>query len=151
MGWFGGRMNAKIRIRSTVRGMGAVGRTTVEAAGIYAERNGSYYVRYEEPAGSGLEGSATTIKWNEAFVAILRSEPYALRQEFIQDQTWETIYHTPYLTLPLKVRTRRLAVQRRKSDWTIQLEYDSVLGGEQSSLAVTIEITQGSSPVADKE
>lgn len=151
MGRFGVCMEARIRIRSAVRGMGAAGRTTVEAVGTYAERNGSYYARYKEPAGSGLEGAATTIKWNEAFVAILRSEPYAMRQEFVQDQTWETVYRTPYLSLPLRVRTRRLAVRRRGAAWIIQLEYDSVLGGEESILAVTIEVTRTERAAADRK
>ena len=84
-------------------------------------------------------------------MAILRSEPYAMRQEFVQDQTWETVYRTPYLSLPLRVRTRRLAVRRRGAAWIIQLEYDSVLGGEESSLAVTIEVTRTERAAADRK
>ena len=44
-----------------------------------------------------------------------------------------------------------LAVRRRGAAWIIQLEYDSVLGGEESSLAVTIEVTRTERAAADRK
>ena len=49
------------------------------------------------------------------------------------------------------IRDRRLAVRRRGAAWIIQLEYDSVLGGEESSLAVTIEVTRTERAAADRK
>ena len=73
-------------------------------------------------------------------VTILRTRPYGLREEFEQGRTFETTYHTPYLDIPLRIRTRRLAVFRKGRGWTIRLRYDSELGGEAGRIEVTVEV-----------
>jgi uncharacterized beta-barrel protein YwiB (DUF1934 family) len=133
-------MEARIRVYSEVKNETSVNRSRVDTTGLFTERNGSFYARYDEPEGSDLAGSATTIKWGAGTVTILRTRPYELREEFEQGRTFETTYHTPYMDIPLRIRTRRLAVFRKGRGWEIRLRYDSELGGEASRIAVTVDV-----------
>ena len=44
------------------------------------------------------------------------------------------------MDIPLRIRTRRLAVFRKGRGWEIRLRYDSELGGEASRIAVTVDV-----------
>ena len=133
-------MEARIRVYSEVKNGTSVNRSYVDTVGLFTERNGSFYARYDEPEGSDLAGCTTTVKWGAGTVTILRTRPYGLREEFEQGRTFETTYHTPYLDIPLRIRTRRLAVFRKGRGWTIRLRYDSELGGEAGRIEVTVEV-----------
>ena len=77
--------------------------------GSMAEKNGKKYVFYDEPAETGLEGTKTTLKWDEERVVIIRNGSLEHRQEFFKGYT-ETF-------------TRYLYTESRDGSWHIDIEY----------------------------
>ena len=91
--------------------------------GKMAEKNGKFYVFYDETEAVGMKGTKTTIKWNYDNVVIIRSGTVESRQEFAQGLECISVYKTPYMTFSLKTNTEYLSVYCRDGVWTIELEY----------------------------
>lgn len=91
--------------------------------GSMAEKNGKKYVFYDEPAETGLEGTKTTLKWDEERVVIIRNGSLEHRQEFFKGYTDRSAYKTPYLNIPLETFTRYLYTESRDGYWHIDIEY----------------------------
>ena len=88
----------KIRIFSMIKDeMGEVQTTEQRYEGTMTERSGKYYVMYQEDAQSGLEGTKTTLKWDQNRVIIMRNGTVDHRQEFAQGYKDKSLYQTPYL------------------------------------------------------
>mgnify|MGYP000273155083 CR=1 FL=1 len=75
-----------------------------------AEKNGKFYVFYDETEAVGMQGTKTTIKWNYDNVVIIRSGTVESRQEFAQGLECISVYKTPYITFGLKTNTEYLYV-----------------------------------------
>ena len=114
----------KIRIFSMIKDETGESQTTEQRyAGTMTERSGKYYVMYAEDAQSGLEGTKTTLKWDQNRVVIMRSGTVDHRQEFYQGYKDKSIYRTPYLEIPLLTHTRYLYNYFRKGKWHLEIEY----------------------------
>ena len=88
----------KIRIVSTVKDEKGKQQPSEQICfGSMAEKNGTNYVFYEESEVTGLEGTKTTIKWNDERIIILRSGALEHRQEFCQGLVDKSLYQTPYI------------------------------------------------------
>ena len=114
----------KIRIFSMIKDETGESQTTEQRyAGTMTERSGKYYVMYHEDAQSGLEGTKTTVKWDQNRVIIMRNGAVDHRQEFAKGYKDKSIYRTPYLEIPLLTHTRYLYNYFRKGKWHLELEY----------------------------
>ena len=83
----------KIRIFSMIKDDSGESQTTEQRyTGTMTERSGKYYVMYHEDAQSGLEGTKTTLKWDQNRVIIMRSGTVDHRQEFLQDYKDKSVY-----------------------------------------------------------
>lgn len=91
--------------------------------GKMAEKNGKFYVFYDETEAVGMKGTKTTIKWNYDNVVIIRSGTVESRQEFAKGLECISVYKTPYMMFSLKTNTEYLYVYCRDGVWTIELEY----------------------------
>lgn len=91
--------------------------------GQLAERAGKYYVIYDEDAQSGLEGTKTTIKWNQEQLVILRNGSVIHRQEFQTGLLINSTYITPYLKLNLGTQTHYLSTYFLKGVWHLDTDY----------------------------
>lgn len=103
-------------------------------SGQFAEKQGKNYVIYAENEQSGLEGTKTTIKWDQERILILRNGSVQHRQEFARGLIDYSVYLTPYLKIPLKTETRYIYTYFRKGVWHLEIEYnlfhDDALYGE---------------------
>ncbi len=92
-------------------------------SGSMTERGGKHYVLYEEDSQSGLEGTKTTLKWDQERVVLMRSGTVDHRQEFCRDYRDRSVYRTPYLEIPLVTETSYLYTYFRKGKWHLEMEY----------------------------
>ena len=114
----------KIRIFSMIKDETGESQTTEQRySGTMTERSGKYYVMYHEDAQSGLEGTKTTVKWDQNRVIIMRNGAVDHRQEFAKGYRDKSIYRRPYLEIPRLTHTLYLYNYCRKIKWHLELEY----------------------------
>ena len=134
----------KIRIISSVQDENGKQQPSEQICfGRMAEKNGTNYVFYEESEVTGLEGTKTTIKWNDERIIILRSGTLDHRQEFCQGLVDKSLYQTPYLKIPLETATKYLYTGFRKGIWNLEIEYSlSHSGQPYGDMKILIEIEE---------
>jgi uncharacterized beta-barrel protein YwiB (DUF1934 family) len=134
----------KIRIISSVKDENGRQQPSEQICfGRMAEKNGTNYVFYEESEVTGLEGTKTTIKWNDERIIILRSGTLDHRQEFCQGLVDKSLYQTPYLKIPLETATKYLYTGFRKGIWNLEIEYSlSHSGQPYGDMKILIEIEE---------
>lgn len=134
----------KIRIISSVKDENGRQQPSEQICfGRMAEKNGTNYVFYEESEVAGLEGTKTTIKWNDERIIILRSGTLDHRQEFCQGLVDKSLYQTPYLKIPLETATKYLYTGFRKGVWNLEIEYSlSHSGQPYGDMKILIEIEE---------
>ena len=134
----------KIRIISSVKDENGKQQPSEQICfGRMTEKNGTNYVFYEESEVTGLEGTKTTIKWNDERIIILRSGTLDHRQEFCQGLVDKSLYQTPYLKIPLETATKYLYTGFRKGVWNLEIEYSlSHSGQPYGDMKILIEIEE---------
>jgi uncharacterized beta-barrel protein YwiB (DUF1934 family) len=134
----------KIRIISSVKDENGRQQPSEQICfGRMAEKNGTNYVFYEESEVTGMEGTKTTIKWNDERIIILRSGTLDHRQEFCQGLVDKSLYQTPYLKIPLETATKYLYTGFRKGVWNLEIEYSlSHSGQPYGDMKILIEIEE---------
>lgn len=120
----------KITIDSQAKGLNAADRLQTIFFGQMTERGGKYYVVYDENAVTGLEGTKTTIKWDEKRIVIIRYGQLEHRQEFAADFVDNSLYKTPYMVIPVVARTKSMAVACENGIWKLHIEYSTEIGGD---------------------
>ncbi len=113
----------RIKIHSMTKDSGD-GSMTFVAYGSLAEKNGTTFVRYEESAVTGMEGTKTTLKWTADTLTVIRHGKYEHRQYYERGRNTSFNYVTPYLSIPMVVFTRLLTAEKGKGRWLLALEYD---------------------------
>lgn len=98
--------------------------------GTYAERNGVYYIRYDESSVTGLEGVKTTIKIRPDSIVLLRTGAVSMRHQYILGEERETIYETPFGAIEMAVKTHELEVKAGVSECQVHLGYDITVEGQ---------------------
>lgn len=134
----------KIRIVSTTKEAGGRAQPVEQRyRGTLAVKNGKYYAMYNEDAQSGLEGTKTTLKWDQQRLVILRSGAVDHRQEFCRGYLDRSVYKTPYLTIPLTTATSYLYTYFREGVWRLEIEYTLYHGdAPYGDMQVLIEIEE---------
>lgn len=111
--------------------------------GNLVEKNGKYYCVYEEEKGSGLEGTKTTIKWDQERVILLRSGSLNHRQEFCEGFKDYSVYQTPYIEIPLITETKYLHTYFLNGAWCLEMEYSlEHSGATYGDMKIFIEIRE---------
>ena len=133
----------KITMHSEPKGQEDTRPIVLVAFGQLAERNGTTYVRYEESAVTGMEGTRTTLKWTADTFTIIRRGRYEHRQEYRQGQNSQFAYKTPYFTIPMVAYTRELTILQEACRWQVNLLYDLTMdGAANGSIQVRIDIEE---------
>jgi uncharacterized beta-barrel protein YwiB (DUF1934 family) len=112
---------------------------TVVAYGKMTQRVGKHYAVYDETSLTGMEGTKTTIKWDEHSVTILRTGTYNNRQEYRIGYPCESVYTTPYLTVPIKSTAKTVDVKKSQEIWSLHVEYEIEVGQETNG-SITLDI-----------
>lgn len=133
----------KITIDSQAKGLNAADRLQTIFSGQMAGRGGKYYVVYDENADTGLEGTKTTIKWDEKSIVIIRYGQLEHRQEFAQGLVDNSLYKTPYMAIPVVARTKSINVACENGIWKLHVEYSTEIGGDTpNDICLEIEIEE---------
>lgn len=137
------RMTAvKITIGSTMSGP-TDGHYEFVSYGELQEKNGICYVRYEESKATGMEGTKTTMKWNEETLTIIRHGTYEHRQEHREGLLSQSVYTTPYFSMPLVTETKVYSAKKMAHGWQLNVEYDLTLGeNDQGKVILDIRIEE---------
>ena len=121
--------NVKIHVKSFEKSGGEQSAIETVSFGKMAEKNGKFYVFYDE---------TTTIKWDYDNVVIIRSGTVESRQEFAQGLECISVYKTPYMTFGLKTNTEYVYVYCRDGIWNM-LE---LAGQERNEMKIKIVIEE---------
>lgn len=79
-----------------------------EARGDFGVRGDAMFLTYEEPEGSGLSGTRTTLFLSEREVKLVRTGAVVQRLSFAENQMCESAYRTDVGTIFLRAQTHRL-------------------------------------------
>lgn len=136
--------NVQIRVVSTTSdGVNKPQTSENKYIGTMAEKNGKYYCFYDEEKGSGLEGTKTTIKWDQERVVLIRSGSLNHRQEFSEGMKNYSTYQTPYMEIPLVTDTKYLNTYFLNGAWCLEMEYSLQHSGETyGDMKIFIEIRE---------
>ena len=97
------------------------------------ERNGYFYLIYDESEISGLEGFRTTLKFNENSLKMKRFSKEGPGPElyFEEGKRFSSSYETPMGPMDIEVLTRSVKnlMNREERRGQIDIEYDVSLGG----------------------
>ena len=132
----------KITINSHAKGLNDDDFLQTSFFGRMTERDGKFYVVYEETVATGLEETKTTIKWDNERIVILRHGKLEHRQEFSFGFIDNSLYKTPYMDIPVVVKTKNIAITRDDDSWKLCVEYSTEIGEDvpsEISLKIVIE------------
>lgn len=132
----------KVHVFSTEKSGGESSALETISFGKMTEKNGKYYVFYEETEATGMAGTKTTIKWDYDSVVVLRNGAVDSRQEFTKGLEYCSIYKTPYMVFELRTVTDYVYVYCRDGVWNMEIEYDLEISKQERnkmSLRIVIE------------
>lgn len=140
----GRRVRIEVQSRISDADGGAMELCT-EAEGLYLEKGGKQYLRYEDEV-SGGERSRVTLKIGDGGVTLLRrgvDTPTAYTQHFRLDEETQGLYEMAEGSLPVAVRTEHVAVHLEGGVGTAELRYRvSLAEGEASHHVLAIKVTE---------
>lgn len=84
---------------------------------------------YQEPAGSGLEGTLTTLWVEPGRVVLERIGPLGSRMVFEEGWEHRCTYKTPYGAFPMRILTRALRSCLSVQGGEVSMDYDLELDG----------------------
>lgn len=104
------------------------------------ERNGKYYITYEESELTGLAGTRTMVKLDGVSVSIVRTGTYPSELLFAEGQRHVGLYQTEGGALTISTRTRRLENKIGADGGTLAIDYiievdNSMVGHHHFSMA----------------
>lgn len=92
--------------------------------GLYFEKNGKTYIKYEDTALDEDTTTSTTIKIGEDQVSILRHGATNTQMIFEKDKEHFTPYETPFGIFEIILRTTEIQVDREDDKMTLNVEYN---------------------------
>ncbi len=111
--------------------------------GRHYQKNNIDYIRYDESAVSGLEGTHTTLKIGEQCLTLLRMGRVEQKLVFQQGLVKDGLYGTPLGNLHLSVRTQLLTMALTEGCGQIRVNYELLIDGQwQSTNQLVIEIRE---------
>lgn len=103
----------------------------VTVARLY-ERNGKYYIAYEESELTGLEGTHTTVKLDGKRVSMIRTGTCPSELLFAEHQRHVGLYQTPYGAMTIATHTSNVENNigdnggQLTLDYTIEVDHSAI-------------------------
>lgn len=104
-------------------------RTEQSPDGLLRREDGAWVLSWWEGEGSGLGDTRSTLRLEGDRAELLRTGQFRSRMVFRVDKPHSTGYQTPYGTLSLTVRARRVCWEMVETGGTVELTYDMELDG----------------------
>ncbi len=117
--------NAMICLKTlqNIEGDSEVNEIELTTKGKFAERNGKFYIIYQESELTGFEDTTTTIKVSEDSVSMTRSGKYNSRMVFRRGEKCLCSYSTPYGVIPVGVNPTLLESKMDEQGGNVNIEY----------------------------
>lgn len=113
--------------------------------GRFAEKDGKYYIIYEESEVTGFEGTTTTIKVSEDKLTLTRRGRFNSRMEFIKGEKRLCNYPTPYGAIPVAVDPISLETNLNGEGGSVDITYMLDLSNQlyaKNELKLRVELLQ---------
>jgi uncharacterized beta-barrel protein YwiB (DUF1934 family) len=96
--------------------------------GAVIEKNGSFYLRYEEVQEENMH-IKTTIKLAQQKSFIMRNGAVDMRMPLNVTMDERGHYKSPYGDMPIVTKTHQLQVERNEKSGVFKTQYDLIIGG----------------------
>lgn len=106
----------------------------LQTFGKFQEKNGKYYVIYEESELTGFDGSTTTIKIDDDVVTMIRRGNVNSKMTFKNGEKQLCTYDTPYGRMVVAVQPRDMRFNMKEDGGNLTIEY--VLDVDNMPLAI---------------
>jgi uncharacterized beta-barrel protein YwiB (DUF1934 family) len=138
------QMPVKIKVNTTIWNNGEKETFELTTFGRYYEKNNSFFLQYEEVMEEGTVKSIVKVSENETL--ILRSGAVNMRMVFELNKKHAGRYETPFGTMGISTRTKRLAHDITEQKGAIDILYELHMQG---SIAGTYHLEIGYTPSTD--
>lgn len=117
--------NAMISLKTLqkIDGSDDINEIELQTKGKFAEKNGKFYIIYEESELTGFEETTTTIKVSPDSVSLTRSGKYNSKMEFKKGEKFLCNYATPYGVIPVGVSPTILESRLDNLGGKVNIEY----------------------------
>lgn len=117
--------NAIISLKTVqnVEGLDEPNEIELQTKGTFAEKNGKFYIIYEESELTGFEDTTTTIKVSEDSVSMTRKGKYSSRMVFRRGEKRLCSYNTPYGVIPVGVNPISMESRLDENGGDVDIEY----------------------------
>lgn len=100
--------------------------------GVFYEKNGKYYIKYDESEMTGVPNTKTTLKIDGDTVSLIRSGAQETQMIFKKNEHNIGLYQTVAGPYTLGVKTKELAHNIDENGGNLRLEYDIELNYQMS-------------------
>ncbi|MBR5155113.1 MAG: DUF1934 domain-containing protein [Clostridia bacterium] len=117
--------NAMISLKTlqNIDGDEEVNEIELQTQGKFAEKNGKFYIIYQESELTGFEDTTTTIKVSEDSVSMTRTGKYNSKMVFRRGEKCLCSYATPYGVIPVGVNPTLLESKMDDQGGKVNIEY----------------------------
>lgn len=132
--------NARITLVSKMRQGTESDQINLDTVGGFYERDGKFYITYEEHKDMGMGDSRVVLKIEPDTVTMRRMGEFATIMVYKKNEVTEFLYRVPYGELNLKIKTIDIENKLTKSGGTLRFCYDLFAGGDATNNDITITI-----------
>ena len=117
--------NAIISLKTiqNVEGQDEPNEIELQTKGTFAEKNGKFYIIYEESELTGFEDTTTTIKVSDDSVSMTRKGKFSSKMVFKRGEKRLCTYNTPYGVIPVGVNPICLESRLNQNGGDVDIEY----------------------------
>ncbi len=117
--------NAIISLKTlqNVEGDNEPNKIELTTKGKFAQKNGKFYIIYQETELTGFEDTTTTIKVSEDQVSMTRSGKYNSKMVFRRGEKRLCSYSTPYGVIPVGVNPTHIESHLNEDGGKVSIEY----------------------------
>lgn len=102
----------------------------VVTPGNFYKKDKHYYAVYEETEISGMEGTTTTLKIGENDFSLIRMGSTSTKMKFTLDKKNMSMYSTPYGTLEINIKTKKLDINVDDNGGSVYIDYIMSVAGQ---------------------
>ena len=132
--------NARITLVSKRYDEGDSDEMNFDTKGGFYERDGKFYITYQEHKDMGMGDSRVVIKVEDDAITMRRMGDFQTVMVYKQNEITEFIYRVPFGELNLKIKTLDIKNELNENGGKLEFCYDLFSGGEKTHNDITITV-----------
>lgn len=132
--------NARITLVSKRRQGDEKDEIKFDTVGGYYERDGKFYITYQEHKDMGMGDSRVVLKVEPDTITMRRMGDFGTVMVYKKNEITEFLYHVPFGELNLKIKTISITNELTKSGGKLRFCYDLYAGGDAANNDITITV-----------